>query len=75
VQKWLHSERMRFERVELLATFGKGKFESRGFGKTCCAKGLDLPEVSLGRILDADKEGFCRQRDVAIAKRRTGGCK
>ena len=33
---------------------------------TCCAKGLDLPEVSLVAILDADKEGFSRARQSLI---------
>ena len=36
------------------------------WASTCCAKGLDLPEVSLVAILDADKEGFLRSEQALI---------
>ena len=57
--KWLHSELDAFERVELLRDLRQGKFESL-VGVNLLREGLDLPEVSLVAILDADKEGFLR---------------
>ncbi|MBA3482738.1 MAG: excinuclease ABC subunit UvrB, partial [Pirellulales bacterium] len=57
--KWLHSELDAFERVELLRDLRAGKFEAL-VGINLLREGLDLPEVSLVAILDADKEGFLR---------------
>jgi excinuclease ABC subunit B len=57
--KWLHSELDAFERVELLRDLRMGKFEAL-VGVNLLREGLDLPEVSLVAILDADKEGFLR---------------
>ncbi|NOY30072.1 MAG: excinuclease ABC subunit UvrB [Planctomycetes bacterium] len=57
--KWLHSELDAFERVELLRDLRLGKFEAL-VGINLLREGLDLPEVSLVAILDADKEGFLR---------------
>lgn len=57
--KWLHSELDAFERVELLRQLREGKFEAL-VGVNLLREGLDLPEVSLVTILDADKEGFLR---------------
>src|SRR5262245_37093637 len=57
--KWLHSELDAFERVELLRDLRQGKFEAL-VGINLLREGLDLPEVSLVAILDADKEGFLR---------------
>jgi excinuclease ABC subunit B len=57
--KWLHSELDAFERVELLRDLRQGKFEAL-IGVNLLREGLDLPEVSLVAILDADKEGFLR---------------
>ncbi|MCC7083688.1 MAG: excinuclease ABC subunit UvrB [Pirellulales bacterium] len=57
--KWLHSELDAFERVELLRDLRTGHFESL-VGVNLLREGLDLPEVSLVAILDADKEGFLR---------------
>ena len=57
--KWLHSELDAFERVELLRDLRLGKFEAL-VGVNLLREGLDLPEVSLVAILDADKEGFLR---------------
>ena len=57
--KWLHSELDAFERVELLRDLRLGKFETL-VGVNLLREGLDLPEVSLVAILDADKEGFLR---------------
>lgn len=57
--KWLHSELDAFERVALLRELREGKFEAL-VGVNLLREGLDLPEVSLVAILDADKEGFLR---------------
>jgi excinuclease ABC subunit B len=57
--KWLHSDLDAFERVELLRDLRQGKFETL-VGVNLLREGLDLPEVSLVAILDADKEGFLR---------------
>jgi excinuclease ABC subunit B len=57
--KWLHSELDAFERVELLRDLRQGKFEAL-VGVNLLREGLDLPEVSMVAILDADKEGFLR---------------
>jgi excinuclease ABC subunit B len=57
--KWLHSELDAFERVELLRDLRQGRFEAL-VGVNLLREGLDLPEVSLVAILDADKEGFLR---------------
>jgi excinuclease ABC subunit B len=57
--KWLHSELNAFERVELLRDLRAGRFEAL-VGVNLLREGLDLPEVSLVAILDADKEGFLR---------------
>ncbi|MCE2791928.1 MAG: excinuclease ABC subunit UvrB [Blastopirellula sp.] len=63
--KWLHSELDAFERVELLKDLREGKFESL-VGVNLLREGLDLPEVSLVAILDADKEGFLRSETSLI---------
>src|SRR5262249_43992611 len=57
--KWLHSELDAFERVELLQDLRSGRFDVL-VGVNLLREGLDLPEVSLVAILDADKEGFLR---------------
>jgi excinuclease ABC subunit B len=57
--KWLHSELDAFERVDLLRELREGRFEAL-VGVNLLREGLDLPEVSLVTILDADKEGFLR---------------
>ncbi|MEI8228811.1 MAG: excinuclease ABC subunit UvrB [Planctomycetota bacterium] len=57
--RWLHSELDAFERVELLQNLRAGKFDVL-VGVNLLREGLDLPEVSLVAILDADKEGFLR---------------
>ena len=57
--KWLHSELDAFERVELLRDLRAGHFDAL-VGVNLLREGLDLPEVSLVAILDADKEGFLR---------------
>ncbi len=57
--KWLHSDLDAFERVELLRDLRLGQFDVL-VGVNLLREGLDLPEVSLVAILDADKEGFLR---------------
>lgn len=63
--KWLHSELNAFERVELLRDLRAGQFECL-VGVNLLREGLDLPEVSLVAILDADKEGFLRSETSLI---------
>jgi excinuclease ABC subunit B len=57
--RWLHSELDAFERVELLKELRIGSFDVL-VGVNLLREGLDLPEVSLVAIMDADKEGFLR---------------
>ena len=63
--KWLHSELDAFERVELLRDLRLGVFDCL-VGVNLLREGLDLPEVSLVAILDADKEGFLRSETSLI---------
>ena len=63
--KWLHSELDAFERVELLRDLRQGDFDVL-VGVNLLREGLDLPEVSLVAILDADKEGFLRSETSLI---------
>ncbi|NLX96701.1 MAG: excinuclease ABC subunit UvrB [Rhodopirellula sp.] len=57
--RWLHSELDAFERVDLLRELREGQFDVL-VGVNLLREGLDLPEVSMVAILDADKEGFLR---------------
>ena len=57
--KYLHSEIDTLERVDILRQLREGKFDVL-IGVNLLREGLDLPEVSLVAILDADKEGFLR---------------
>ncbi len=57
--KYLHSEIETIERVEIIRDLRKGVFDCL-VGINLLREGLDLPEVSLVAILDADKEGFLR---------------
>ncbi|MEL6107389.1 MAG: excinuclease ABC subunit UvrB [Planctomycetota bacterium] len=63
--KWLHSELNAFERVDLLQELRSGRFDCL-VGVNLLREGLDLPEVSLVAILDADKEGFLRSETSLI---------
>ena len=63
--KWLHSELDAFERVELLRDLRAGAFDVL-VGVNLLREGLDLPEVSLVAVLDADKEGFLRSETSLI---------
>jgi len=62
---WLHSELDAFERVEVLRKLRENKFDCV-IGVNLLREGLDLPEVSLVAILDADKEGFLRSKTSLI---------
>jgi excinuclease ABC subunit B len=62
---WLHSELDAFERVEVLRKLRENAFDCV-IGVNLLREGLDLPEVSLVAILDADKEGFLRSETSLI---------
>ena len=57
--RYLHSEIDTLERIEILRELRLGEFDVL-VGINLLREGLDLPEVSLVAILDADKEGFLR---------------
>jgi len=63
--RYLHSEVQTIERVEILRHLREGKFDAL-VGVNLLREGLDLPEVSLVAILDADKEGFLRSATSII---------
>ena len=63
--RYLHSEIDAIERVEILRSLRKGEFDVL-VGINLLREGLDLPEVSLVAILDADKEGFLRSETSLI---------
>ena len=63
--QYLHSEIGAIERVEILRSLRKGEFDVL-VGINLLREGLDLPEVSLVAILDADKEGFLRSETSLV---------
>ena len=63
--RYLHSEIGALERIEILRDLRKKKFDCL-VGINLLREGLDLPEVSLVAILDADKEGFLRSQTSLI---------
>lgn len=63
--KYLHSDIQAIERVEILSDLRAGKFDVL-IGVNLLREGLDLPEVSMVAILDADKEGFLRSHRALI---------
>lgn len=63
--RYLHSEIETIERVEIIRDLRKGEFDCL-IGINLLREGLDIPEVSLVAILDADKEGFLRSRRALI---------
>lgn len=63
--KYLHSEIENFERIETIQHLREGKIDVI-VGVNLLREGLDIPEVSLIAILDADKRGFLRSRDALI---------
>ena len=63
--RYLHSDIDSLERVELLRDLRKGVFDIL-IGINLLREGLDLPEVNLVAVMDADKEGFLRSRSSLI---------
>ena len=63
--RYLHSEINSIERIEILQELREGTFDVL-IGVNLLREGLDLPEVSLVAILDADKEGFLRAKRSLI---------
>ncbi|PYS29316.1 MAG: excinuclease ABC subunit B [Acidobacteria bacterium] len=63
--RYLHSEVETLERIKILRSLRRGEFDVL-IGINLLREGLDLPEVSLVAILDADKEGFLRSGDSLI---------
>ncbi len=63
--KYLHSDIDTLDRIEILRDLRLGKFDVL-IGINLLREGLDLPEVSLVAILDADKEGFLRSEKALI---------
>jgi excinuclease ABC subunit B len=63
--QWLHSEVKTLERPQILKELREGKFDVL-VGINLLREGLDLPEVALIGILDADKEGFLRSATTLI---------
>ena len=63
--QYLHSEVKTMDRPEILKNFRQGKFDVL-VGINLLREGLDLPEVALVAILDADKEGFLRNKTMLI---------
>ncbi len=75
--RYLHSDIKTLQRVEILTELRLGKFDVL-VGINLLREGLDLPEVSLVAILDADKEGFLRSerslvQTIGRAARNVGG--
>ena len=75
--RYIHSDVKTIERIEILTDFRKGIFDVL-VGVNLLREGLDLPEVELVGILDADKEGFLRSETSLIqtigrAARNTAG--
>src|SRR5207237_1366426 len=63
--RYLHSEIETLERVKILRDLRRGEYDVL-IGINLLREGLDLPEVSLVAILDADKEGFLRSAGSLI---------
>ncbi len=63
--KYIHSDIKTMERIEILTEFRRGIFDCL-VGVNLLREGLDLPEVELVAILDADKEGFLRSETSLI---------
>jgi excinuclease ABC subunit B len=75
--RWLHSDIAALDRIELLDDLRKGAFDVL-VGVNLLREGLDLPEVSLVAIMEADKEGFLRAERALVqtigrAARNVGG--
>ncbi|HEY9789598.1 MAG TPA: excinuclease ABC subunit UvrB [Candidatus Obscuribacterales bacterium] len=75
--RWLHSDIVALDRIELLRDLRLGAFDCL-VGVNLLREGLDLPEVSLVAIMEADKEGFLRAerslvQTIGRAARNVGG--
>lgn len=75
--RYMHSDMDTLERLDILAAFRKGAFDAL-VGINLLREGLDIPEVSLVAILNADNEGFLRSETTLIqisgrAARNVGG--
>lgn len=75
--RWLHSDITALDRIELLQELRRGTFDVL-VGVNLLREGLDLPEVSLVAIMEADKEGFLRAersliQTIGRAARNIGG--
>lgn len=62
---YMHSETKTMERIEIISDFRKGVFDVL-VGVNLLREGMDLPEVALVIILDADREGFLRSEQALI---------
>lgn len=62
---YIHSDIKALERIEIITNFRKGEFDIL-VGVNLLREGLDMPEVTLIGILDADKEGFLRSETALI---------
>ncbi len=63
--KYLHSEIQTFDRIDILRELREGSFDCL-IGVNLLREGLDLPEVSMVAIMDADKQGFLRSETSLI---------
>src|SRR6185295_1836764 len=63
--RYMHSDVETLERVEIITALRRGEFDIL-VGINLLREGLDLPEVSLVAVLDADKEGFLRSTTSLI---------
>ena len=63
--QWLHAEVKTLERPQILKDLREGKYDTL-VGVNLLREGLDLPEVALVAIMDADKEGFLRNETTLI---------
>ncbi|MEY4602434.1 MAG: hypothetical protein RL292_375, partial [Candidatus Parcubacteria bacterium] len=63
--EYIHSDIKTIQRIEILTEFRRGKFDVI-VGVNLLREGLDLPEVTLIGILDADKEGFLRSETALV---------
>ncbi len=63
--EYIHSDVKTIDRIDILSKFRKGEFDVL-VGVNLLREGLDLPEVSLVGILDADKEGFLRSETALV---------
>ncbi len=64
--KYLHSEIDTLERIQIIKGLRLGEFDVLVGGINLLREGLDLPEVTLVAVLDADKEGFLRSEKALI---------